>query len=65
MTIDPIGPVPAAGVYRVSRGGSWVSLARGARAADRNDGTPDRRYLIIGFRLTVTLPCNASTRVVQ
>jgi len=65
MTIDPIGPVPAAGVLRVERGGSWGSNAQGARAANRHSSTPDGRYLIIGFRLTVTLPCNASTRVVQ
>jgi len=65
MTIDPIGPVPAAGVYRVIRGGSWYREELLARAAGRNDNGPGYRNSASGFRLTVTLPCKTTTPVVQ
>jgi formylglycine-generating enzyme required for sulfatase activity len=45
---DPVGE--ASGVFRVYRGGSWVDLARYARAADRAGYTPDRRGYYLGFR---------------
>jgi hypothetical protein len=41
---------------RVLRGGSWGGYAQDARAANRNDDTPAKRYNIIGFRLARTLP---------
>ena len=46
--VDPVGP--AAGVNRVRRGGSWNGGAQFARAASRDDHTPDSRYSNIGFR---------------
>jgi len=65
MTVDPItiGAETAAGVYRVFRGGSWFNIALNARAADRNDYTPDDRNNLIGFRLAAT--CKAPAPVVQ
>jgi len=41
---------PAAGVNRVKRGGSWNNNAQNARAANRNNNTPDNRNNNIGFR---------------
>jgi formylglycine-generating enzyme required for sulfatase activity len=46
--VDPVGP--AAGVYRVTRGGPWGSNAQYARAADRNGYSPVNRGNYIGFR---------------
>lgn len=41
----------AQGSSRVFRGGSWVSIARGVRAACRGFARPSYRWLILGFRL--------------
>jgi len=67
MTVNPVDPIgPAAGVRRVLRGGSWSSApAKRLAAANRANYSPDDRRDPIGFRLTVTLPCNESTPVVQ
>jgi len=65
INIDPLGTVPAAGVYRVVRGGSWSHGARFGGAAYRNYDAPGSRYGSIGFRLAVTLPCKTTTPVVQ
>jgi sulfatase modifying factor 1 len=46
---EPVGP--ESGERRVLRGGSWVSDGGLARSAQRNDVTPDYRYLYAGFRL--------------
>ena len=46
---DPAGP--AAGSYRVGRGGSWRSHARRCRSAFRFYDAPDRRLATLGFRL--------------
>jgi formylglycine-generating enzyme required for sulfatase activity len=40
---------------RVVRGGSWGSNPRGLRSADRDGGTTDDRYNVLGFRLAGTL----------
>jgi formylglycine-generating enzyme required for sulfatase activity len=45
---DPTGP--AAGKYRVLRGGSWIYDSRYLRASDRVRGEPDYRFAYIGFR---------------
>jgi formylglycine-generating enzyme required for sulfatase activity len=49
---DPVGP--SGGSYRVGRGGSWGSFARGARAAVRRNAAPDDRGNGVGFRLLRT-----------
>ena len=46
---DPTGP--SSGSYRVKRGGSWSTHARGCRSAFRYYFPPDLRYHLIGFRL--------------
>jgi len=53
---DPKGP--SSGSYRVHRGGSWRSRARGCRSANRYFSTPDFRDDNLGFRLSrdVTKP---------
>ena len=45
---DPTGP--AAGTYRIIRGGSWRCSARDARAACRSGGSPSSRHGGLGFR---------------
>ncbi|GDY14925.1 hypothetical protein LBMAG53_38030 [Planctomycetota bacterium] len=47
---DPAGP--ASGSNRVDRGGSWGSLARNGRAANRGRDEPGNRDSILGFRLS-------------
>jgi hypothetical protein len=47
--VDPAGP--AAGSYRVARGGSWRSTARRCRSAFRFYDAPDKRRTSLGFRL--------------
>lgn len=44
-------PVLSAGARRVLRGGSWSSIARGVRAADRHGDGPGHRDEDVGFRL--------------
>ena len=50
---DPKGP--AAGTYRVMRGGTWYSPARDCRCASRFGSPPHYRFRHIGFRLCRTL----------
>jgi len=50
---DPAGA--SSGSFRVVRGGSWLSLPRDCRSANRNDYSPDDRNSNVGFRL-VLLP---------
>ena len=49
---DPQGP--AAGSYRVSRGGGWFFIARYGRASFRGIAEPGLRNGILGFRLLRT-----------
>jgi formylglycine-generating enzyme required for sulfatase activity len=51
---DPKGPT--AGEYRVVRGGSWGSFARGCRSANRYSGVPAFRSNVLGLRLCMSLP---------
>ncbi len=51
--VNPMGP--SSGSYRVVRGGSWYSLARGLRSASRGYYTPSDRSSTLGFRLVRTL----------
>lgn len=44
-------PGPAAGIYRVMRGGSWYHDSGGLRVTDRGRGNPDCRYGFVGFRI--------------
>lgn len=43
------------GKYKVIRGGSWFSFARYCRSANRYGFSPDRRYLLAGFRLAANI----------
>jgi formylglycine-generating enzyme required for sulfatase activity len=56
--VDPPlpGPVKGSGTPRVFRGGSWSSSAAYARAAKRNDDSPQARDSWLGFRLARTAP---------
>ena len=47
--VDPTGPRP--GSDRVFRGGSWYSIARYVRAADRDWDSPGNRFSTLGLRL--------------
>jgi formylglycine-generating enzyme required for sulfatase activity len=47
---DPAGAF--SGSYRVLRGGSWNSYGQYLRSAYRDINYPDRRYRVIGFRLS-------------
>lgn len=51
---DPIGP--ETGVYRVIRGGSWLSDPQSARVAYRGGGQPSFRDDDVGFRVARSLP---------
>ena len=46
---DPTGP--QSGSYKVSRGGSWITLPGQCRMANRNPLYPDQRTSTMGFRL--------------
>jgi len=46
---DPTGAT--SGSHRVSRGGSWISIARSCRSARRNGSTPEVRSNGLGFRV--------------
>jgi sulfatase modifying factor 1 len=48
---DPVGP--SVGTRRVYRGGSWVSIGRIMRSADRGRFTPVYRGSALGFRLSL------------
>ena len=48
---DPVGP--SVGSARVFRGGCWDNGGRGMRSAFRYGDTPDFRYSILGFRLSL------------
>ena len=48
---NPTGP--PAGSNRVSRGGSWSSIASSCRSASHYYNTPAHRYQIYGFRVAV------------
>lgn len=37
--------------FRMVRGGSWGSIPRFLRSANRNDSSPSYRYYSLGFRL--------------
>ncbi len=52
--VDPVGP--AAGAYRVIRGGGWYCDAGDCRAAYRNRIGPGYRYDFLGFRLLRAVP---------
>ncbi len=47
---DPVGPTHTGG-YRVTRGGSWHSIARYVRAAYRHADAPGNRFDSLGLRL--------------
>ena len=49
---DPEGP--ASGEYRVLRGGSWLSVLRGCRSADRYRASPSLTGSGVGFRVVVS-----------
>jgi len=46
---DPTGP--SSGTHRVIRGGSWNSVAKTCRSANRDDYGPGSYYSSVGFRL--------------
>jgi formylglycine-generating enzyme required for sulfatase activity len=50
--VDPVGP--AAGSYRVNRGGGWNDGAAGCRSAHRNWNDPSNRNYNGGFRLALS-----------
>lgn len=49
--IDPRGP--ETGDAGVLRGGSWHSIGRYVRSADRSSNEPGYRNLVVGFRLAL------------
>ncbi|MCK6528456.1 formylglycine-generating enzyme family protein [Myxococcota bacterium] len=51
---DPTGP--ATGTSRMMRGGSWISDAHQARAAERAGSHPEYTHYSIGFRLARSWP---------
>ena len=55
---DPIGAL--IGSERLYRGGSWLDLAQGCRAASRRRQSPDTRYGYLGFRVAA-VPVGATT----
>ncbi|MFV1968351.1 MAG: formylglycine-generating enzyme family protein [Pirellulaceae bacterium] len=50
-SVDPTGPT--SGSLRVIRGGSWSSIPRHCRAADRDRDRPGRRDRFLGFRVAL------------
>ena len=46
---DPQGP--EVGTHRILRGGSWSSHDRFCRSAARTCALPERRYVVVGYRL--------------
>lgn len=53
LSVNPNGPDKAS--HRVLRGGSWGSVAKSCRAADRYYGAPTYRNYTLGFRLALSL----------
>ena len=51
---DTQGPSSGLYSYRVNRGGSWFSLARLCRSADRSGGRPDGTSNALGFRVALS-----------
>lgn len=49
IVTDPKGV--SSGVYRVYRGGSWLSTAGACRSANRNYGSPEGNRNLVGLRL--------------
>jgi len=47
---DPSGPTT--GSLRVIRGGGWDGIAGRCRSANRNGGTPENRFINLGFRVS-------------
>lgn len=52
---DPLGPMEK-GAMRILRGGSWGSVARGVRSADRQRSLQDHRHTGSGFRCARVQP---------
>jgi formylglycine-generating enzyme required for sulfatase activity/serine/threonine protein kinase len=52
--VNPTGP--SAGSYRVMRGGSWLTGARGLRSANRSKVVPTERIFETGFRIARPQP---------
>ncbi len=52
--VDPAGP--ASGANRITRGGGWISFARGCRSAKRYGLPPGFRRDYLGFRLARAVP---------
>jgi formylglycine-generating enzyme required for sulfatase activity len=52
--VDPAGP--AAGSFRVTRGGSWLDNTVNCRSADRIFVAPGHRYGFLGLRLLREVP---------
>ncbi|MDA0990641.1 MAG: formylglycine-generating enzyme family protein [Verrucomicrobia bacterium] len=51
---DPTGP--ESGEKRVIRGGSWVSMGRDCRSAERDRLWPEDEYYAVGFRIVLGTP---------
>jgi len=47
---DPVGPTE--GLYRVARGGSWVTMAQFCRSAEHDGHEPDKRHYFLGLRVS-------------
>ena len=56
---DPTGS--GTGTHRATRGGSWISIAKDCRAADRRSQPPGSRIFSLGLRLVRTQPTDVGT----
>ncbi|MDK2951471.1 MAG: hypothetical protein PWQ77_1136 [Kosmotogales bacterium] len=52
--LNPVGPGPTSGSYRVQRGGGWYGGASSCRVADRDNCTPTVSLYYFGFRICRT-----------